>query len=244
MKLKLAAGIATTLVIIVGLAIISPLFFVPKSSEEPKQKVMLSFSVDDNNGEVTDWCKNLSQVLNKYNYPAALFIVGKIAEANPEAITFFSDKVTIGSQTYSNVDLATIKDYSLKLMEVQKGKEAVDEAGHIKTEIFKAPFGSTDEDIYSLLSRSGIIADFSYTHQFNVFENNQFIKVNATAYKAEIYSPDYFLSLAMTSEPLIIEFDSTWTITQIDTYLKNFGAGVFDLVNAQDLVQLVWTRGI
>jgi peptidoglycan/xylan/chitin deacetylase (PgdA/CDA1 family) len=242
LKLKLSAGIATTLVIIVGLAIISPLFFVPNSGE-PKQKVMLSFSVDDTNG-VTDWCKNLSQVLNKYNYPAALFIVGKIAEANPQAVTCFSDKVTIGSQTYSNVDLTTIQDYSLKLLEVQKGKEAVDEASHIKTEIFKAPFDSIDDDIYSLLSRSGIIADFSYTHQFNVFENTQFIKVNATTYKAQNYLPDYFLSLAQTSMPLIIEFDSTWTISQIDAYLKNLGNGVFDFVNAQDLVQLVWTRGI
>jgi peptidoglycan/xylan/chitin deacetylase (PgdA/CDA1 family) len=240
MKLKLAATIATVIVIIVGFAMISPLFF---RQDKVDKRVMLSFSISEPDN-AAEWCRNLSSILKTHNIPATVFIVGKIAEQYPQTVTCFSDKVDIGSQTYDNLNLTGISDYSVKLQEVKKGKTAVDKAGHVYSRVFRAPYGATDQDIYSLLSRSGISADFSYKSQYNVYQNGQFIKFNAAVFDGKHYSPEFFLTRAKTSQPLIIEFDNTYSTSDIEVFLSKLITGDFEFVNASKLVGLTLTSRV
>ncbi len=233
MKLRLAAIIMTTIVLIVGVAMISPLFL-SQDKAQPKQEIMLSFSVLEVDNAV-EWCQNLSAILDSYNMEATVFFVGKTAEKYPQAITCFGERVDIGSQTYSNMNLTAFEDYSLKLQEVQQGKAAVDNAGNVNSMVFYAPYGAADQDIYSLLSRSGFLADFSYKNQYNVYLNGQFIKFNATVLEAIDCSPEFFLTRPKTSEPVIIHFDSVWSSSDVESFLGILRGGDFEFVNASQL---------
>jgi peptidoglycan/xylan/chitin deacetylase (PgdA/CDA1 family) len=239
MKLKHVAIIMTALVIVAGFAMISPLFL-RIGNNESKQKVMLSFSVSES-ADVIDWCQNLSSLLDKYNMGASVFIVGKVAEQYPQVVSYFSDKVDIGSQTYSNLSLTGIPDYLLKLQEVKEGKMAVDLAGSLYSRIFRAPFGATDQNIYSLLSRSGILADFSYENQYNVYQDGQFVKYDAITYMARDYSPDFFLSLSKTTEPVIIVFDNSYPISDIEVLISMLQKADVEFVNASEFTGLTLT---
>jgi len=239
LKLK-HVGIATTaLVIAAGLAMISPLFFRPDNIE-PKQIVMLSFSVSES-ADVRDWCKNLADLLFDHGIGASVFMVGKVAEECPDAIWYFGDEVDIGSQTYSNLNLTNIPDYSVKLEEVKKGKMVVDNVGTLYSRIFRAPFGATDQDIYSLLSRSGIVADFSYENHYNVYQDGQFVKYDAITYMAQDCSPGFFSTLAYTTKPVIIFFDNSHSISDIDLLISSLEEANVEFVNASELTGLTLT---
>jgi peptidoglycan/xylan/chitin deacetylase (PgdA/CDA1 family) len=239
LRLKHAAILTTVLVLVAGFAMISPLFL-RLDRAEPKQKVMLSFSVSESD-DVVEWCKALSSILNGYNVGATVFIVGEVAEQYPQIVSCFGDKVDVGSQTYDNIDLTSIADYSLKLEEVKEGKIAVDGAGNLYSRVFRAPFGATDQDIYSLLSRSGILADFSYDNQYNLYEDGQFVRHNAAVYEGRDYSPDFFLTLPNISEPLIIVFDSTCPISSIESFISELKKGRLEFVNASQLAGFTLT---
>lgn len=239
MKLKYVAAITTGMVIVAGFAMISPLFFQPNNIE-PKQKVMLSFNISES-ADVVEWCRDLSYLLNTYDIGASVFIVGKVAQQHPQVVLCFGDRVDIGSQTYNNLDLTKISDYSVKLQEVKEGKMAVDYAGNLYTKVFRAPFGATDQDIYSLLSCSDILADFSYKSQYNVYQNGQFIKHDAVIYIARDYSPDFFLSLPKTTEPVIIIFDDGYPISDIKVLISGLKNADVEFVNASELTDLVLT---
>ena len=242
MKLKYVATIVTALVIVIGFAMISPLYLRPVEVQT-KQTVMLTFSVLEPDGAV-EWCKDLSSTLNTYNLPATVFIVGKIAEQYPQTVLSFGNNVDIGSETYNNTNLTTISDYTLKLEQVKEGKAAVDNAGHLDSKVFRAPYWATDLDIYSLLSRSGILADFSYKSQYNVYLNGQFIRFDAATYEGRDYAPGYFLTQNKTSLPLIIDFDNTYSISNIESYLSRLKTANFDFVNGSELVGMsLTTRG-
>jgi peptidoglycan/xylan/chitin deacetylase (PgdA/CDA1 family) len=234
LKLRLAATISTLLVMVVGLAMISPLFF-PHGEVKAKQIVMITFSVQESD-DVVEWTKDLSSILNDYKMPATVFVVGKLAEQHPEVVFYYGNDVDVGSQTYDNTNLTSIPDYSLKLEEVAKGKAAVDMAGHISSSIFRAPYGATDQDIYSLLSRSGIVADFSYKDQYNVYKNGQFVKFDAIVFDGHDHPPDFFIGQDVTSEPLIINFDNTYSTSEVESFLVRLKTGDFEFVNASELV--------
>jgi peptidoglycan/xylan/chitin deacetylase (PgdA/CDA1 family) len=239
LNLRHAALIATVLVLIAGFAMITPLYL-RHDKIEPKQKIMLSFSVSESDN-IVGWCQNLSSILKTHNMKAVVFFAGKVAEQNPQAVTCFNNKVDIGSQTYSNVNLTAIYDYSLKLQEVQQGKAAVDAAGKLNSKVFQAPYGATDQDIYSLLNRSGILADFSYMNQYNVYQDGQFIKFNATIFKAVDHSPNFYVQRSQISEPKIIEFDNTWSTPKINSFLEALSTGNFEFIDASDLTGLALT---
>ncbi len=233
MKLKHAATFTTVLIIVVGFAMISPIFLRPDEANA-KQKVMLSFTVNEPYGALT-WCQNLSLILEKYDLAATIFFVGKVAEQYPQAVTCFSEKVDIGSQTYSGVNLTGILDYSIRLQEIQKGKSAVDNAGHLYSKTFRAPYGATDEDIYSLLYRSNILADFSYENQYNVFQDEQFIRIESKAYESTAIEPEDFNSLAEEKTPIILTFQDSCSVSSVDYYLSILEREKFDFSNASGL---------
>jgi len=238
--LRSAAIITTALVIVAGFAMISPMFLQSAAETKPKQKVLLGFSISQN-ANVVEWCESLSSLLNTSNVGAGVFIVGKVAEQHPECVSCFDEKVDIGSQTYSDLDLTAIDDYSLKLKEVEEGKKAVDKAGNLYSRAFRAPFGATDQDIYSLLSRSGIMADFSYESQYNIYQGGQFVKYNAVVYFGRDHSPDFFSTLSPSTMPLIIFFDNTDSIASIKELISSIKKSDFEFVNPSDLAGFVLT---
>jgi peptidoglycan/xylan/chitin deacetylase (PgdA/CDA1 family) len=242
LRLRHVALIVTVLVIVAAFAMISPLFL-RQGSTEPGQKVMLSFSVSESD-DVVEWCKDLSSILNGYNMGATVFIVGEVAEEYPQVVSYFGDKVDVGSQTYDNIALTSIADYSLKLEEVKDGKTAVDNAGNLSSKVFRAPLRATDQDIYSLLSRSGILADFSYDDRYNLYQDGLFVRYDAAVYEGRDHSPDFFLTLAAlpdVSKPLIIDFDNTCPISSIKALLSSLRKGHFEFVNASQLTGLALT---
>jgi hypothetical protein len=239
LNLRLAATIATVLIVALGLIIISPLFIQP-AAPETKQKVMLCFDIAEGNN-LPEWTSNLASILNEKSLPATVFVLGKIAQENPQTVLAFNSKVDVGCKTYDNVNISTVEDYSLRLLQVKEGKTAVDSAGNLKTAAFRGNVGINDQDIFSLLSRNDVFADFSFSDHYNVYENNQFVRYNAQVFEANRYSADYFLSRTKTSEPVIIIFDSNTSIQSIDAFLLKLQTGDFQFVNASELTGLSLT---
>jgi peptidoglycan/xylan/chitin deacetylase (PgdA/CDA1 family) len=243
MKLIYAGAIATTIVIALGILMISPIYTKPPIYKT-QATIMLSFDVI-NDSDASEWCKNLADILKKHNIKATVFIPGKVADKHPECIRIFPSDTDIGSQTYNHIDLTSISDYSIQLEEIRQGKQAVDEAGQLYSRLFKAPYSHTDDNIYSLLKRADIIADFSYDRQYNVYEDGQFIKFDLITYEGSKCSPDFFLDLNTTEKPVLIHFDSSTPTRQIDEFISKLKTGNIRFVNASELTGLELTiRGI
>ncbi|MBI3638928.1 MAG: polysaccharide deacetylase family protein [Thaumarchaeota archaeon] len=236
MKIIHLGTIATGTVIILGIVMVVPAFM---QSDQPLL-VLLSFSItDDRNLPV--WCNQLSSVLKNNNVKAIVFVPGKIAQEHPECVSDLPNTVDIGSETYDYVSLTSIQDYATQLEEVERGKNAVDAAGKIESKVFKAPHETTDQNIYSLLSRSGILADFSYNNQYNKYYNGQFIKFNLTSYDGVYYSVDFFHSLPV-SDPVLINFDNSTPIEQIDSFITHLKSPNVRFESATDLTGLELTK--
>jgi hypothetical protein len=238
LKLIHAAIVSTTFIITFGVIIVVPTFLRPHPIQ--KTRFMLSVSVIDP-GNVSAWCFDLAAFLRETGRSAAIFFAGKIAEASPESVRAFSGNVDIGSETYSYVDLASLNDTSLQLEEVDKGKFAVDYAGNLRSRLFKAPFGSTDGNIYSLLTVSGIIADFSYNDHYNVCVNGQFIRYRCSSYSGCEHSSDFFLSLANTEHPIFLDFDNTTPVSNISGLVSQLQGNDIEFVGASQLTGLSLT---
>jgi hypothetical protein len=234
-----AAAISTTLLVVLGFTMILPTFFPNARSKNPL-RIMLSFSVLDV-GNVSKWCNDLSYMLKTDGIKATVFFTGKVADRYPECVGIFGDDVDLGSQTYNYVNLTSLADYSLQLQEIEKGKHAVDQAGDVYTRVFKAPYSSTDGNIYSLLSRSDIAADFSYAKQYNIFFNNQFLKFNTASYSGSAYPVDFFLALPKTTQPIIITFDNTTPTVRINEFLLKLKQSDVKLVNASEIAGFTLT---
>lgn len=236
MKIVQLGAIATGTVIILGISMVVPAFM---QSNHPLL-VLLSFNIiDDVNLPV--WCNQLSSVLKNNNVKAIVFVPGKIAQEHPECVSELPNTVDIGSETYDYVSLTSIQDYAVQLEEVQRGKNAVDAAGKIESKVFKAPHGTTDQNIYSLLSRSGILADFSYDNHYNKYYNEQFIKFNLTSYDGIYYSVDFFHSLPV-SDPVLINFNNSTPIEQITSFIIHLKSPDVKFESASDLTGLELTK--
>jgi peptidoglycan/xylan/chitin deacetylase (PgdA/CDA1 family) len=232
MKIAQVGAISTTIVILLGVVMVIPPYI---QASKPPLVVLLSFSiVDDKN--VPQWCQGLSSILKNNNIKATVFVTGKVAERYPECVSVFSG-MDVGSQTYSYTNLLSIKEYSTQLDEITNGKLAVDDAGNIDSKIFRAPYGSTDENIYSLLNRSGILADFSYNNQYNKYYNGEFIKFDLTAYNGTSHSVDFFRVLPV-DKPIMINFDNTVPIGKIDDFVSHLKSRQILFVDASELTEI------
>jgi len=201
---------------------------------------MLTFSITESDNVVT-WCKNLSAILNEHGLSATAFIVGKVAEQHPECVRCFSNKVDIGSQTYSNSNLTSIPNYEAQLTEVRKGKLAVETAGNLLSKVFMAPGKATDQNIYSLLSQNEILADFSYDGQYNVYVGTQFLKFDAFVFEGSTCSADIILANCKTSKVTVLHFDNECSIELIENFIESLRTGQFDFVNASEITGLELT---
>jgi peptidoglycan/xylan/chitin deacetylase (PgdA/CDA1 family) len=191
-----AGGITATIVVIaVGVIIALPPFLQPPKGAS----VLLSFNIVNDNENMPDWCNGLADILSKERVHAVIFFSGVLAEKYPQCVSSFGENVDIGSSTYSYRRLTGISDYTEQLREVEDGKKAVDLAGNLDSKSFRAPYGSTDENIYSLLSRSGILSDFSYPDRYNKYHEGQFIWFELVVYNAS--SPSVSAEYIRTSIP-------------------------------------------
>ena len=229
MKIVKVSAIATGVVILFGIILIIPTFM----RTGPTQVVLLSFSINDDQNMPT-WCHDLSTILEKQNVKAVVFITGKIAERYPQCVTSFPNNVDIGSQTYDYVPLPSIPDYSAQLDEIKNGKIAVDKAGNLDSRVFRAPDGLVDQNIYSLLEKSNILADFSYDKQYNEYYKGQFIKLDLTAYKGISHSAAFFRNIS-TKDPILISFDNSVPTKDIDSLILELKSGNLRFVNTSDL---------
>jgi hypothetical protein len=235
LRIVIAATLSTVFVIFVGFLIVLPLF--TRAPVDGRRQIMLSFSVIEGE-DVASWCSSLSLTLESCDVPATIYFVGKVVEEHPECVSFFGEEVDIGSQTFNNLNLTSISDYSIQLEEVNRGKLAVDAAGNLYSRVFRAPKGCTDENIYSLLSRNGILADFSYTSQYNVYLDDQFVRFDSVAYEGKSVSASSILSLESSSKPMIIHFDSEYPSELIYDYISLLKTGDFVFVNGSTLTGL------
>jgi peptidoglycan/xylan/chitin deacetylase (PgdA/CDA1 family) len=230
MKIVHYGAISTAIVILLGIAMVIPPFIQPT----PPLIVLLSFSlINDNNAP--SWCNDISSILEKQDVKAVVFVTGKAAERHPECVKAFPDTVDIGSQTYHYVSLTSISDYTYALEEIQSGKKAVDNAGRLSSKLFKAPYGDTDENIYSLLNRSDILADFSYQDEFNKYYNGEFIKLDLVTYDGTAYPANFFQNLTAKDGPVQIVFDDKTSPHQVDDFISKIKSRHIKFVSASEL---------
>ena len=237
MRLILGAVIATASIIILGVLIVSPVFF---PTDKPTQ-VILSFNIYENS-DLDFWCKDLGDHLHSSSIKGSLFISGKLAEQYPSCITSFPQNYDVGSRTYSYVDLTQISDYSKQLEEVQSGKRAVDNVGNLESKLFKAPYGAIDNNIYSLLSRNGILADFSYEFQYNTYHEDQFLKFDLVTYDSQNISSNSLKNIESSNVPVLIEFDSFMSIDEIEKIISELDSLNIEFVTASDISKMELTR--
>jgi peptidoglycan/xylan/chitin deacetylase (PgdA/CDA1 family) len=214
---------------------VTPTFVKPEQLES-RLRIMLSFSVAGS-ANISQWCTGLSSILEAMDVKAAIFFAGRVADEHRQCVTLFSNSVDIGSQTYNYVDLAPISNYTLQLEEVKNGKYAVDFAGHLYSKLFKAPFGSTDESIYSLLDQSGIIADFSYQDHYNIFVKDKFLRFDCKSYDGSEYPAEFFTSIQREKSPILLNFNNTTPISYINDFVSKLKAASIQFVNASELAE-------
>ena len=237
MNIKYYGIISTGVVITLAAVMVLPPFLQP----EPKQQLLLSFSISDKNN-LPDWCNDVSSHLIENKVKAAVFIPGEIAEEFPQCVTLFSNEnIDIGSQSFHYSSITKISNYSQQLDEVTKGKNTIDKIGNIDSKLFKAPNGDTDDNIYSLLSRSGILADFSYDEQYNKYHNDQFIWFKIKSYDAKDYEQSLTPVISNVESqgnkiPIVINFDNSNSVDEVKSILSDLKSENFEFVNASDLV--------
>jgi len=237
MRIILGAVIATSLLIFVGVLVISPVFY-PADNSVP---VMLSFNIHEQSN-LPNWCEDLSAFLHSKNIKATIFITGELAEKYPTCITSFPKSFDVGSQTFSYVQLTEISDYSIQLEEVNKGKLAVDKAGNLDSKLFKAPYGITDDNIHSLLTRNSILADFSYPNQYNKYHNEQFLKFDLLTYDSQNNSIYSLQNIESNDIPVQIEFDTFMSTNEVTEIISEINSWNIKFVTASEISNMDLTK--
>jgi peptidoglycan/xylan/chitin deacetylase (PgdA/CDA1 family) len=238
-NLFLGGVVATAFVVILGVSIALPPFFQPAHGTN----ALLAFNIVSADN-MPHWCIELSQLLEKNNVRATVFFPGRLAEDYPECLKSFDMTVVdIGSSTYNYTDLSSQMDYTRLLEEVRKGKEAIDNVGGIDSKSFKAPYGRTDENIYSLLSSSGILADFSYQDRYHKYYQGQFIRFDANVYDTTTRSDfkSFLDTHANAEKPIQINIDNTISLSEISSIIDSLHDKRVTFVNGSTLTGLELT---
>ena len=227
MKLVHVGVISTGLVIVTGIGLVLPALILPHIPEN--QPVFLSFEIN-NSYNLPSWCNELANVLDNQDIQATIFISGKLAEQYPQCITNFGNNVEFGSMTYNYVVLPG-SDYLLQLDEVRQGKQVIDKIGDIDSKVFKSPYSETDQNIYSLLTRSGITADFSYIDHYNIFEDGQFVRYD----QVSLDNPEDFEE---TPDQRLVSFSFTnsHSIQEIDKRIQELKSYHVEFLSASELI--------
>jgi len=208
--------LATAIVIVIGVLYAAPPYIKWVESSQRVPAVMLSFSITSDQN-MPEWCENLAQLLNKNELKAVVFFPGKIAEKYPDCVRAFHRGVDKGSSTYSFTQLSANRDYLDQLEDVRKGKAVVDSVAHVDSKSFKAPFGYTDDNIYSLLSRNNITVDFSKEGSYNKYDAAIFVYHDLTTINLNDVSNEEVMSKVemKPSSPVQITADNSVPLEKI-----------------------------
>ncbi|MGD0804533.1 MAG: polysaccharide deacetylase family protein [Candidatus Bathyarchaeia archaeon] len=240
MKLSQAGAISTTIVIVLGILMVAPIFARTALKSEPLQVVLL-FSVQDMANSTT-WCSEVGSFLRSRNIAATVFFTGNVVDSsNSSIISEFGGVVDVGSMTYDYVNLNSILDYSEQLQQIAEGKMAVDAEGNVTSRVFMAPYGSVNSDIYSLLNRSNITADFSYSDHYNKFVGGQFIRMDLQVYDYDRHNPEYYLSITDKREPVAIRISDSVPPGQVEAFISQLASGNVRFISASELTGLELT---
>ncbi|MFH0748647.1 MAG: polysaccharide deacetylase family protein [Candidatus Bathyarchaeota archaeon] len=236
MKTIHAGTISTVTALFRGIALVVPTYF---KFDLNRPIIMLVFNIVSEDRS-SDWLASILAVFTKYNVPATVFVTGRFASSHPEWIDALAENIDAGSLTYSYVSITSITDYLLQLEEVKKGKKGVAIAGNLGSRLFRAPFGDTDDNIYSLLNHSGIYADCSYADHYNKFYNRQFIKFEKDSFDGSKYSAENFLSIE-TRGPFMIFYNDIAHVEKIDNFIFTLKSARCSFVNASGITGLSLT---
>jgi hypothetical protein len=235
LRIFTAGIIATILVVSIGVGMIAPVFLTDAAS---KDKLNVALMIDLGNASNDTWAKEVVHLLDSEVIRATVFASGDYAYTHPELIIGLGEAVDLGSQTQTYSNLTEIPDYTLQLGEVADGKSAIDSVAGVESRIFRAPYGSTNDDVYSILSRSGILADFSYSDHYNVWYNGQFIRMDLPVYTLSAENVLEVSSLVKQgeSDTVIVIVDEVCPSQVLSQLLASMDQGQFHLVNASDLL--------
>jgi peptidoglycan/xylan/chitin deacetylase (PgdA/CDA1 family) len=230
--------VATVAVLVVGVVVALPPFLqLPRGPP-----VLLAFNItsDDN---MPTWCFEVSDTLEKNRLDAVVFFSGNITEKYPQCVASFDGNIDIGSSTYSYKNLTNITDYSEQLREIQEDKNAVDLAGNLDSRSFRAPYGNTDNNIYSLSNRSGILADFSYSDRYHKYYQGKFIWFRITGYNASSISGEYIRDLQYdeNDRPVQIDIDNTVPLNKVQEIIGSLKDKRANFLNASELTGIQLT---
>jgi hypothetical protein len=253
---KVTGSIITGLIIIIGVALIYPALRIENKFGEKdqvlnditnnkdigqEQLILLTFNII-NSSNMPSWCQDLSGFLNKRNIHSTIFMSGIIAETYPACVSAFNSNMDVGSMSYLYEKIPQIKTYPNQLSQITKGKLVIDELGKFNSTLFRAPYGSVDGNIYSLLSRSHIIVDFSYVDHYNIYTEGLSGK---TFYRFPIRTVSNLLdtkNLSGPQIPVMLNFYNYDSIKSIE-YIINSTAGIpHQFLSASELTNLKLTK--
>jgi peptidoglycan/xylan/chitin deacetylase (PgdA/CDA1 family) len=233
---KLTGAIITAIVIVIGIALLYPALHLDKLNE--KNMVLLTFNII-NSTNMPSWCNDLSKFLQENNIHSTMFITGKMADTYPNCVTAFSKENDIGSMTYSYDTITSIPTRTDQLNHIKEGKAAVDKQGKLNSTIFKAPRGIVDENIYSMLTQSHILADFSYNDHYNVYTDGLSGKI---FYRFPMTSLDSIsdskLPVRDENVPMTVNFYNYDSVKNIQEFINLISKEPHRFVTASELTKM------
>jgi peptidoglycan/xylan/chitin deacetylase (PgdA/CDA1 family) len=249
-------AVITAIIIAIGVALIYPVFILETKSPPkeqavtltpkeqavmltPKeQAVMLTFNIV-NSSNMPRWCDELSSMLLEKHIHSTIFMTGAVADTYPSCVTSFSSDTDIGSSTYTYDNITSIPDYLAQLDSIKQGKKAIDRHGFMNSTLFRAPYGNVDGNIYSLLSRSQIIADFSYSDHYNLYTSGLSGKTFYTFPLVTLNNLSELKELdANPNTPLMINFYNNEPIRSIEDFLNSTSRFQYQFQSASELTKI------
>jgi len=231
---KITGAIITAIIIVVGVVLIYPALRL--DSHVVQNQVLLTFNIV-NSTNLPTWCTDLSRFLQDNNIHSTIFITGIMADTYPNCVASLGKNNDVGSMTYS-YDTITNLNYTGQLNQIMDGKAAVDKQGRLNSTIFKAPHGIVDDKIYSLLTRSHIIADFTYKDHYNIYTNGLSGKI---FYRFPMTSlgnmSDSKLSGRDQNIPVMVNIYNYDSMNKVQEFINSASKNPHQFVSASELIR-------
>ena len=235
---KLTGAIITGIVVVIGGVLLYPALHLDKLNE--KNMVLLTFNII-NSTNMPTWCNDLSKFLHENNIHSTIFITGIMADTYPNCVVSFSKDNDIGSMSNSYDAITSTSTHTDQLSNIREGKAAVDKQGKLNSTILKAPRGIVDKNIYSFLTQSHILSDFSYNDHYYVYTDGLSGKI---FYRFPITSgniSDSKLSGRDENVPVMVNFYNYDSVQKIQEFINSASKNPHRFVTASELTGMELT---
>ena len=122
----------------------------------------------DQKSSVLKNTKNILNVLDKFNIKATFFILGLVAEKNPDIVTLISQDGHEIASHGTDHDLTYNLDENQLFDDISKSKEQIENLIGNKVQGYRAPNFSVDNKLINILRK----LDFLYDSSYNPFQLN------------------------------------------------------------------------